>query len=92
MNSEELYKILNKTRRTPNISLTPEQVEELVKDLEILEILKEECQEGIDQYGKGTWGWVEFNLGYEDELDADGTNKMKKLREWLKHGKQRNDK
>ena len=40
MTSKELNEIFNKTRRTPNISLTPEQAEELVKDLEILEILK----------------------------------------------------
>ena len=37
MTSKELNEILNKTRRTPNIFLTPEQVEELVKDLEKLE-------------------------------------------------------
>ena len=41
MTGNELNKILNKTRRTPNISLTPEQVEELIKDLEILNQLKE---------------------------------------------------
>lgn len=37
MKSKELIEIFNKTRRTPNISLTPEQVEELIKDLEELE-------------------------------------------------------
>lgn len=37
MTSKELNEILNKTRRTPNISLTPKQVEELIKDLERLE-------------------------------------------------------
>lgn len=40
MTSKELNEILNKTRRTPNISLTPEQVEEIIKDLEALEIIK----------------------------------------------------
>lgn len=40
MESKELNEILNKTRRTPNISLTPKQVEELVKDLEQVEFLK----------------------------------------------------
>lgn len=40
MTSKELNEILNKTRRTPNISLTPEQVEELANKLEVLEILK----------------------------------------------------
>lgn len=40
MKSKELNEILNETRRTPNISLTPEQVEEIINKLEILEILK----------------------------------------------------
>ena len=40
MKSKELNEIFNKTRRTPNISLTPEQVKELVKDLEDLQTLK----------------------------------------------------
>ena len=40
MKSKELNEILNKTRRTKGISLSVDQVEELVKDLEILEILK----------------------------------------------------
>ncbi len=39
MKSNELNEILNKTRRTPNISLTPKQVEELIKDLERLEAI-----------------------------------------------------
>ena len=37
MTSNELNEILNKTRRTKDISLTPEQVEELIKTLEELE-------------------------------------------------------
>ena len=40
MTSKELNEILNKTRRTKDISLTPEQVEEIVNKLEILEIIK----------------------------------------------------
>lgn len=40
MKSKELTEILNQTRRTLDISLTAEQVEELINDLEILEILK----------------------------------------------------
>ena len=40
MESKELNEILNKTRRTPNISLTPKQVEEIINDLEVLEIIK----------------------------------------------------
>lgn len=41
MTSKELNEILNKTRRTKDISLSVEQIEELVKDLEVLEQLKE---------------------------------------------------
>lgn len=44
MTSNELNEILNKTRRTPNISLTPEQVEEIVKDLEQKELLESELK------------------------------------------------
>lgn len=44
MNSKKLNEILNKTRRTPNISLTPEQVEELIKDLEQKELLEDELK------------------------------------------------
>lgn len=43
------------------------------KELQMLEFLKEICLEGKDKYGKGTWGWVEFNLDEEP-----------KLKEWLK--------
>lgn len=41
MTSNELNEILNKTRRTKEISLSVEQVEEIVNKLEVLEILKE---------------------------------------------------
>lgn len=41
MKSKDLNEIFNKTRRTENISLTVEQVKELISDLEVLEILKE---------------------------------------------------
>lgn len=41
--------------------------------LEVLELLKEICLDGKDKYGKGTWGWVEFDL-----------DKYPKLKEWLK--------
>ena len=44
MTSKELNEILNKTRRTPNISLTPEQVEELIKDLDQKELLESELK------------------------------------------------
>ena len=41
--------------------------------LKILEYLKELCLDGKDQYGKGSWGWVEFDL-----------EEHPKLKEWLK--------
>lgn len=44
-----------------------------VKQKKILMILKDICLEGKDKYGKGTWGWVEFDL-----------NRYPKLKEWLK--------
>ena len=37
MTSKELNEILNKTRRTKDISLTPEQVKDLMEELERLE-------------------------------------------------------
>ena len=40
MESKELIKILNKTRRTNNIELSVDQVKEIIKDLEMLEELK----------------------------------------------------
>lgn len=52
MTSKELNEILNKTRRTPNIFLTPEQVEELVKDLEVLEEIKENHPDLYNLYKK----------------------------------------
>lgn len=44
MESKELNEILNKTRRTPDISLTPKQVKELIKDLEQKELLEIELE------------------------------------------------
>lgn len=44
MTSKELNEILNKTRRTPDISLTPKQVKELIKDLEQKELLEIELK------------------------------------------------
>lgn len=44
MKSKELNEILNKTRRTPDISLTPQQVKELIKDLEQKELLETELK------------------------------------------------
>lgn len=41
MTSKELNKIINATRRTPFISLPPDQGIEIVKDLEVLDQLKE---------------------------------------------------
>lgn len=53
LTSNELNKILNKTRRTPNISLTPEQVEEIVSKLEVLDIIRSHQQ-------------TNFNIAYND--------------------------
>lgn len=49
MESKELNEILNKTRKTPNISLTTKQVEEIIKDLEVLEELKRSHIEYIEE-------------------------------------------
>jgi len=51
MTSKELNEILNKTRRLPFIALTPEQVEELINDLEVLEILKNHYSGYEDEFG-----------------------------------------
>ena len=60
MTSKELNEILNKTRRTPNISLTPEQVEEIINDLEVLEIF-------IDGFNHMT-SYSEILISDEDEI------------------------
>lgn len=70
------------------VMLTHETYDEIKKKLEILDILKEYCKEGVDKYGVGTWGWVEFTLDYHKE-DAECFGKKyvedkKKLQEWLK--------
>lgn len=41
MTSNELKEILNETRRTPCICLTLEQVEEIIKDLKVLDIIQD---------------------------------------------------
>lgn len=55
-------------------SNTMKDLKIIEKELKVLDILKEICLEGKDKYGKGTWGWVEFNLDEEP-----------KLKEWLKN-------
>lgn len=60
-------------------------IQDIMKRLKVLEILKEICLEGKDKYGKGTWGWVEFDLGYENGWDIEESEKMEKVREWLKN-------
>jgi len=52
MNSEELIEIFSKTRRTKDISLTVEQVEDLIKKLEVLEIFKKWFMGRIINYFK----------------------------------------
>lgn len=92
MTSNELNEILNKTRRTPNISLTPEQVEELIKDLEqkekqdkILEKLKRPMfYSERKKLGEEFLNWAEENRASKIDL----TNIVTwcfciKLRSWL---------
>lgn len=47
MSSKELNEIINKTRRTSNISLTLKQAKEIIKDLEMVEILKETIKNNV---------------------------------------------
>lgn len=70
MTSKELNEILNKTRRTQNISLTPEQVEELIKDLEVLELLNTWLV--YDEYDDSIVNCVSIPLDIKE-----------KLKEWL---------
>jgi len=84
MKSKELNEIFNKTRRTPNISLTPEQVEELIKDLEVLEILKEWCLKDFIEYSPNDYGWVEFPLTIYDTDTEEEANKKKIVVDYLK--------
>ena len=90
MTSKELNEILNKTRRTPNISLTPEQVEELVKKLEILEILKDKEVDVIYfktliPFHKGEDLMIFYNLKrWKGNLTLEETIK---LNEWWLDGK-----
>lgn len=58
----------------------------MTDEREILRIFRDICQQGMNAYGKnGYWGWVEFDLGYEDKIyDPEGTKDMKTLRKWLK--------
>lgn len=77
MTSKELNEILNKTRRTKDISLTPEQVEELIKDLEELEkqdkMLNSMSNYTLAYKGDGEMGfviemWSDFK-GFENVKD-----------------------
>ena len=74
MTSKELNGILNKTRRTPNISLTPKQVEELINDLEVLDILKEKAKHLYDEENENEYIIIELNneiLNNEFEIVKD---------------------
>ena len=77
MTSKELIKILNQTRRTPNISLTPKQVEELINDLEMLEIIKEWFMEVTTDYREYD------NTLFVDTFIRDNNPIFKILEEWL---------
>lgn len=74
--SQALYDLLGLAIKNVHKSFwkLPEQLfEDVNKSLKILEYLKEICLDGKDKYGKGTWGWVEFDL-----------DKHPKLKKWLK--------
>ena len=77
MTSNELIEIFNKTRRTKDISLSVEQVEELIKDLEVLEIIKKWFMEHITDYRKYD------NTLFVDTFISDDEPIFKKLEEWL---------
>ena len=93
MTSKELNKILNQTRRTLDISLTAEQVEELIKDLEVLEILKKynslslDCYEAITYglLGKGYSAFYKFceKMLETDEDEIPSENEFNLIKNWL---------
>ena len=73
MPSEELKEILNKTRRTKDISLSVEQVEEIIKDLEIVEIIRKKITYHINPFGNGYIGYV----------ITDDVEEFDLIKEWL---------
>ena len=76
MKSKELIEIFNKTRRTENISLTVEQIKELIKDLEILEILRYKAKHLYDEDKENEYIIIELN----DEIL---NNDFEIIKEWL---------
>lgn len=62
MKSKELNEILNKTRRTPFISLPPDQGVEIVKDLEILEEIRDYFK--VIDYGEEYQNRYALQIGY----------------------------
>ena len=95
MKSKELIEILNKTRRTPNISLTPEQVEELIKDLKTLEEYEDILNEPLKDMRKDLIilrilkNNLYVNTEYTEENDFEISIKelyeeeKYKIKEWL---------
>lgn len=77
MTSKELNEILNKTRRIKEISFTPEQVEELAKDLEALDIIKKWFMEKTTDYRE-----YDKTL-FVDAFIRDNEPIFKILEEWL---------
>lgn len=90
MTSNELNEILNNTRRTKEISLSAEQVEELVKDLEVLEILKKvllklnAIAEIVDLGNKDT-----YTIGDLDKIFfyLDNKEEYELVKGWLENDK-----
>ena len=93
MESKELIKILNQTRRTLDISLTAEQVEELINDLEILEAIKNKAQNNNFFKGCLLRMFVEIEYEKENIRDYFKTKKTIKdeyyeiIKEWLDNDK-----
>lgn len=103
MTSKELNEILNKTRRTNNIELSVEQVKEIIKDLEVLEILKQKKYIPLDKLNPKWWLSKEvYNevcnydyylwlcKDYEVKLNEDNIlteEEFNLIEEWLDNGK-----
>ena len=84
---KELNEILNKTRRTKDINLSVEQIEELIKDLEelekqdkILEILKKRLNIKIPY---GSVNVISCNNDYDYLLFEVELKEHTKIEEWL---------
>lgn len=86
MTYKEFNKILNKTRRTKEICLTPNQAEEIANKLEVLKILKkvaiqyETIAEIINLGGKDC-----YTIGDKDKIffTLDNKDEYEIIKRWL---------